>query len=65
MKGDTRKVIRIIPSPIEYWISTSDAADSTYLQSFVDKGLSLEDSILAASESAPFGVDALRTGKAA
>lgn len=60
MKGETRQVLRILPSPVEYWISTSDAADNTYLQSFVDRGLSLQDAISSAADSAPYGVEALR-----
>jgi hypothetical protein len=32
IEGDHRQVIRIYPSPFEYWLSTSDANDNRYLQ---------------------------------
>lgn len=60
MKGDARQVLRILPSPVEYWISTSDAADNSYLQSFIDKGMNLREAIIAAAEEAPFGVEVLK-----
>ncbi len=60
MKGDARQVLRIIPSPVEYWISTSDAADNNYLQSLRDGGLTLQEAIVAAAEHAPFGVEVMQ-----
>ncbi len=65
MKGDSRQVLRIVPSPIEYWISTSDNADNTYLQKLMDKGLSLEEAVLEAARTVPFGVEALNLTAAA
>lgn len=65
MKGDTRQVLRIVPSPIEYWISTSDAADNVYLKSLVDKGMSLKLAILTAARDAPLGVEAMSLKAAA
>ncbi len=65
MKGDARQVLRIMPSPVEYWISTSDAADNAYLKQFQDKEMSLRDAIIAAAEAAPFGVEALKLKDAA
>lgn len=60
MKGDARQVLRILPSPVEYWISTSDAADNAYLQKFVQKGMTLQEAVIAAAEAAPFGIEALQ-----
>nr|BFD65278.1 type IV secretion system protein TraC [Bdellovibrio sp. HAGR004] len=56
MEGESRQVIRIEPSPLEYWISTSDARDNQFLESLKSDGLSLEDALMKASELAPFGV---------
>ncbi len=61
MEGDARQVLRIYPSPLEYWISTSDARDNQYLEELKNKkSLSLAESVLLASEQAPFGVAGLK-----
>ena len=60
IEGEHRQVIRIYPSPLEYWVSTSDAKDNKYLSDLMSEGLSLEVAILKASETAPFGVAALK-----
>ena len=60
MAGEVRQVIRIQPSPLEYWISTSDARDNLYLVSLQGQGLSLEAAIFKAAEAAPFGVMSLK-----
>lgn len=65
MKGDARQVLRIMPSPIEYWISTSDAADNAYLKEYQENGMSLRDAVVAAANAAPFGVEALKLKDAA
>ncbi|MGZ3772730.1 MAG: TraG/VirB4 family ATPase [Pseudobdellovibrionaceae bacterium] len=65
MKGEDRQVLRIIPSPLEYWIGTSDSADNFYLQSLMQGGLDLKTAILRASKEAPFGVEAMKVGVAA
>ena len=56
IEGELRQVIRIYPSPVEYWISTSDAKDNKYLNDLKDSGLDLEKAILSASSTHPFGV---------
>lgn len=56
IEGELRQVIRIYPSPVEYWISTSDAKDNKYLNDLKSSGLDLERAILSASNSHPFGV---------
>jgi len=57
LKGDRRQVIRIIPTPIEYWLSTSDAKDNSYLESLINAGSTLHQSIKKASLDYPFGVN--------
>lgn len=60
MEGDSRQVIRILPSPIEYWISTSDSRDNQFLAKLQkEKELSLADAVLMASQIAPLGISAL------
>lgn len=56
IEGDHRQVIRIYPTPLEYWVSTSDARDNLHLQKLVDSGLSLENAIKQAAAEYPFGV---------
>lgn len=56
IEGELRQVIRIYPSPVEYWISTSDAKDNKYLNDLKSSGLDLEKAILSASSTHPFGV---------
>jgi hypothetical protein len=51
--GEDRRILRISPSPVEYWISTSDARDNAFLESLSG---SLEERVLEASNVAPFGV---------
>lgn len=53
--GENRQVIRIYPSPLEYWISTSDAKDNRYLADLRESGMSLEDAIQKAAALMPFG----------
>lgn len=56
IEGDHRQVIRIFPSPFEYWLSTSDAADNRYLQELRDTGLSLVSAIEMAARTYPNGI---------
>jgi len=60
MEGETRQVIRIQPSPLEYWISTSDARDNQFLDRLRSKGHSLEEALHMAADQAPFGVSSLK-----
>lgn len=60
MEGDARQVLRILPSPIEYWISTSDARDNMFLEDLKQKkNINLNESVLLAAKLAPFGVSSL------
>ncbi len=56
MEGESRAVVRIRPSPLEYWISTSDARDNEYIQNQMVAGQTLEKAIAKAAETLPFGV---------
>jgi conjugal transfer ATP-binding protein TraC len=62
MAGDIRRVLRISPSPLEYWISTSDARDNLFLDNLEAKHGSLELAIEEAAKLAPFGVASLKEG---
>jgi type-IV secretion system protein TraC len=55
IEGDHRQVVRIYPSPFEYWLSTSDAADNLHLQSLRESGLSLVEAIEQAALTYPNG----------
>ncbi|OYZ24200.1 MAG: hypothetical protein B7Y39_01895 [Bdellovibrio sp. 28-41-41] len=60
MEGESRQVIRIQPSPLEYWISTSDARDNQLLEKFRSGGLTLEAALTKAAAIAPFGVSSMK-----
>ncbi len=54
--GEARQIIRIQPSPLEYWISTSDSRDNQFVKKLMDEGQTLQESLIRAAELAPFGV---------
>ena len=56
IEGDHRQVIRIYPSPFEYWLSTSDAGDNRYIQELRETGLSLVEAIEQAALTYPNGI---------
>ncbi len=56
MEGETRQIIRIQPSPLVYWISTSDSKDNQYLEKLKLEYGSLKKAVLLASRTAPYGV---------
>jgi conjugal transfer ATP-binding protein TraC len=62
MEGDSRQVIRIQPSPLEYWISTSDSRDNQYLTERQQDGHSLIEAIAIAAGVAPRGIAHLKAG---
>ncbi|MBL7670335.1 MAG: TraC family protein [Bdellovibrionaceae bacterium] len=64
MEGESRQVIRIEPSPLEYWISTSDARDNQFLNQLRNEGHSLESALIKAAELAPFGVSMMKVAAA-
>jgi len=55
IEGDHRQVIRVFPSPIEYWLSTSDTSDNKYIAELKAHGLSLIDAIEKAAKDYPRG----------
>ena len=56
MDGETRQITRIEPTPLEYWVSTSDAKDNAYLEILKEKFGSLELAIEYAQKDYPYGV---------
>lgn len=56
IEGDHRQVVRIYPSPFEYWLSTSDAQDNAYLTELKESGLDLVQAIEKAAHHYPNGV---------
>lgn len=56
IEGDHRQVIRINPSPFEYWLSTSDAQDNKYILSLEEEGLTLVEAIEFAANKYPNGI---------
>jgi hypothetical protein len=49
-------VVRIYPSPFEYWLSTSDASDNQFLIELRAGGMDLVAAIEKAAEIYPKGV---------
>lgn len=58
VEGDYRQVIRVFPSPIEYWLSTSDAQDNAALNELKKNGLALCEAVKKAAALYPCGVAA-------
>jgi type-IV secretion system protein TraC len=56
IEGDHRQVVRIHPSPLEYWLSTSDTQDNTYLEEIKSSGQSLIQAIETAAATHPHGI---------
>lgn len=56
IEGDHRQVVRIFPSPFEYWLSTSDAGDNNYLNYLTTDGVTLVEAIEKASTEYPNGI---------
>lgn len=56
IEGDHRQVIRVYPSPFEYWLSTSDASDNRHIQSLQEQGMSLVAAIEKAARTYRYGI---------
>lgn len=56
IEGDHRQVIRIFPTPLEYWVSTSDAKDNLFINEQIALGKNLFEAIKIAANEYPFGV---------
>lgn len=65
MAGESRTIVRFSPTPLEYWISTSDSRDNQFLESLIAEGLSLEAALMKAAELNPLGVAFASNGAAA
>lgn len=53
IEGNHRQVIRVHPTPLEYWMATSDSKDNAELLRLQGEGLSLEESIFEAARTYP------------
>ena len=62
IKGDDRQIVRVFPTPLEYWLATSDAEDNGYLDSLVAQGIDLQSAIKRASEEYPNGMSQRKEG---
>ena len=60
IEGDHRQVVRIFPSPFEYWLSTSDARDNRYLEALRCEGKTLVEAIEHAASEYPNGIQGQR-----
>lgn len=60
IEGDQRQVVRIYPTPFEYWLSTSDPMDNGYLDELVASGIPLKAAIERAASEYPQGLSAGR-----
>lgn len=58
IEGDHRQVVRIYPSSIEYWLSTSDAQDNNFLAELRAQNLTLTEAVEKAATTYPQGVAA-------
>ena len=56
IEGDHRQVVRIYPSPFEYWLSTSDAQDNQFLAELQKQGHLLIAAIEKAALEYPHGI---------
>lgn len=57
IEGTHRQVVRIVPQPLEYWLSSSDAKDNAYLDEIMkSQGLDLKSALRIAAEKFPFGI---------
>ncbi len=56
IEGEERQVIRVYPSPMEYWLSTSDATDNLFIQELMEqKQVTLWDAVKLAAAAYPWG----------
>lgn len=55
IEGNHRQVIRVFPTPLEYWMATSDSKDNAELLRLQGTGLTLEESIFEAAKIYPRG----------
>jgi type-IV secretion system protein TraC len=65
IEGEHRQVVRIYPTPLEYWLATSDAQDNLYLERLREQGLPLLEAIERAAREYPRGTSRGKTVEAA
>lgn len=65
VEGEHRQVVRIYPTPLEYWLATSDAQDNLYLEKLRQEGLPLLEAIERAASIYPRGTSRGKTVEAA
>ncbi len=54
-QGHASGVIRVIPTPLEYWLATSDSQDNLFLGQLQASGHSLDEALRLAAKSYPKG----------
>lgn len=58
IEGTGEAKMAVIPSPVEYWLATTDPVDRQVMDNYVKQGFSLEDTLTKLAEKYPHGVSA-------
>ncbi|MCB0408392.1 MAG: hypothetical protein KDD34_09320, partial [Bdellovibrionales bacterium] len=56
IEGLESQVIQVHPTPLEYWLATSDAADNHHLGELMKSGLNFKEAINNAASNYPHGI---------
>lgn len=56
IKGVGASRMTLIPSPVEYWLATTDPEDTKLLGTYLDRGVPLEEAIIELARTYPNGV---------
>jgi type IV secretory pathway VirB4 component len=54
--GDNKAIMRCVPTPLEYWLATSDAKDNEEIEKRNKTNKSLKEIILELAEEYPYGI---------
>lgn len=54
--------VALVPSPVEYWMATTDPEDKKLLANYLDRGVTLENAIVELSKNYPNGVSGTMRG---
>jgi type-IV secretion system protein TraC len=57
IEGLESQVIQVHPSPLEYWLATSDANDNNYLYGLIEDGMNFNEAVGKAAEKYPHGIN--------
>ncbi len=57
IEGLESQVIQVHPSPLEYWLATSDANDNNYLYGLIEDGMNFNEAVGQAAEKYPHGIN--------